>query len=49
MKFLGQERLTANPIIQMLVGGLTGLVYQLYSYPFDTVKANIQSGDKVFL
>ena len=34
---------------QILVGALVGLLYQLFSYPFDTIKTNIQSGEKNFL
>lgn len=32
----------------MLSGGIAGIIYQLYTYPFDTVKTNIQSGKKTF-
>ena len=33
----------------MLAGGLSGFLYQFYSYPFDTIKTNIQSREKTFL
>ena len=33
----------------MAVGAITGIMFQFYSYPFDTIKTNIQSGDKTFV
>lgn len=31
---------------QVLAGGFAGIINQLYTYPLDTIKTNIQSGRK---
>lgn len=43
-----QERETAETWSQILSGGTAGIMYQLYSYPVDTIKTNIQSRKKTF-
>ena len=48
MKELGQNRQNPNTLYQIGVGGLSGIIYQLYAYPLDTIKTNIQSGHKTF-
>ena len=47
-KLFNQKRETAETWKQLLAGGLVGLIYQVYSYPVDTIKANIQIGHKTF-
>lgn len=39
-----QKRSSADITYQVLSGSIAGLLYQLYGYPFDTIKTNIQSG-----
>ena len=41
-----QKRETAATWAQILSGGIAGIVNQLYTYPLDTIKTNIQSGNK---
>ena len=46
MRELGQNRENPNIFYQLVVGGLAGVAYQLYTYPLDTIKTNVQSGHK---
>lgn len=43
-----QKRETAELWTQVVSGGIAGILYQLYSYPIDTIKTNIQSGKSSF-
>jgi hypothetical protein len=45
-KGFNQSREDALLLIQVLCGSIAGVLYQLYSYPLDTIKTNIQSGKK---
>ena len=45
-KVCGEKRETAHLYYQALCGSLSGIMYQLYSYPLDTIKTNLQSGRK---
>ena len=47
-KLFKQKRDNAATWAQILSGGLTGIMYQLYSYPIDTIKTNLQTGHKTF-
>lgn len=43
-----QKREEASTWAQILAGGFAGIINQLYSYPLDTIKTNIQSGKKTW-
>ena len=47
-KLFKQKRETAATWSQILSGGFAGILYQSYSYPFDTIKTNLQTGHKTF-
>lgn len=44
-----QNRENAQVWAQVISGGTAGVLYMLYSYPIDTIKTNIQSGNKGFV
>jgi len=33
---------------QTISGAMAGVLYQLYAYPFDVIKTNVQLGKKTF-
>lgn len=47
-KIFNQPRDEALLFFQILSGSVAGIIYQLYAYPFDTIKTNVQSGKKSF-
>ena len=47
-KILAYEREKAPVWAQIGAGSLAGILYQILSFPFDTIKTNVQSGRKDF-